>query len=176
VNHPIWISYPLPALIYDARQGVTLSTLAVYERFVYLTRRGDPVEPEVQLFVAERLGTAMSGFLDDGDDKAPRRMFNPQGRKISNASPTDRDKLAALTGDYEARFAEMAQAEVAVPNQRKRSLAQKRREDRIWQVQGLLDARTEHSERGELNKARTISKELIDIYWETPGKLRKGLV
>ena len=119
-GHEIWITYPLPALIYDARKGVTLSRLLVFDYFVTVLRRNnqpytkphtlslgrewpEPVRGDVLEFVADMIDEAMLKYRE-GDRGAPARMFNPGGGRISQISPLHRDAYDMLRGSSEERY------------------------------------------------------------------------
>ena len=166
-EHPMWISYPVPALIYDARQGVTLSRQLVYWYFVTLSRRSQRIPGDVQQFVADSLEEALTG-IEDGDVSAAQKMFKPWGGKTRTAGPLYLDVHRSIRGTNDDKFEEMT--EMGFRNAKNNYKAQKAREERISRVQKLLDEKKDASASLDGVRVRKIAEELIEIY-KNPARL-----
>jgi len=163
-----FLNFPLPALIYDAEKGVTLSRLYAFEYWLTCRERKHDPAPYADEFVTRALREALEGIAN-GDAKAAYQMFNPSARKISTAEARPYlEMYRSLRGSSEDRFEEMA--EHNVPNPKEGTKRQKARRDRLRRVQALLDEKRRCERALDGEGALSAMQGLIAIY-KDPSKL-----
>jgi len=154
LKHPLYLGYPLPALLYDAKSGNTHSRLLVFDYLANLLERGQPVPADIGRFFAEQLRLVLDGKQE------PKQMFNPEGKKGRVYNPLPADLLAsgiAGGGDIKEKFGAIGYIQFRSEDRgktvEKHYYDHKKYSRRLSDIQELLDERqatTDHERASQI--------------------------
>lgn len=100
-------SHNYQGLLYDARKGVTVSQIMLYQAFVAMVKRKQKPPLDMLSFIAKEMDLVLTG------KQQPKAMFNKSGKKLPTSSPHYWQLVemtrGGIDGDIHAAFEQVSE-------------------------------------------------------------------
>jgi hypothetical protein len=159
-------------LLYDARMGVTVSQIMLYQAFVAMVKRQQKPPLDMLSFIAKEMDLVLTG------KQQPKAMFNKKGAKGATSSPHYWQMVemcrTGIEGDIKAVFEHVSELLGGKPSTSQIEKHYYRENSRLKRIKLVGDLLTEYESildipRGERTiehrvRMQKIDEQLADIY------------